>query len=107
MRLPEGMLREARVLDWLERTRPAAVFAATGYTPRLPPAEWRRVHARQRALGVYQPERGGMVRITMAAGPTRMEHFRATAAWPGARRGGWVAFRTSLAPAQNADRDAP
>ena len=114
VRLPEGMLREARVLDWLERTRPAAVFAAPGYTPRLPLAAWRRVRARQRALGVYRPERGRMVRITtaagparMAAGPARMERFRAAAPWPGARRGGWVAFRRTAAPAQKADRDAP
>ncbi len=107
VRLPEGMLREARVLDWLERTRPAAVFAAPGYAPRLPLAAWRRVRARQRALGVYRPERGGMVRITTAAGPARMERFRAAAPWPGARRGGWVAFRRTAAPAQKADRDAP
>ncbi len=81
--------------------------AAPGYTPRLPSAEWRRVRARQRAIGVYRPERGGMVRITMAAGPARMERLRAAAPWPGERRGGWVAFRRTAAPVQNAERDTP
>ncbi len=96
VRLPEKMLRENHVLEWLERIRPAVVVAAPGRTRRLPIGEWRQIRARQRALGVYRPHRQGMLRAFTEGKSLenggRIEHYLPTAAWPRSRRSRWARY---------------
>lgn len=68
VRLPEAMLRNERVLRCLEENPPFAVISSPGRADRLPYYEWRRIRARQRALGTYRPWWAGMVRVSTGGG---------------------------------------
>jgi hypothetical protein len=68
VRLPERMLREEAVLGWLEEIQPYAVIASPQGVRRLPLDKWRHLRGRQRALGLYRPWRGGMVRAATSGG---------------------------------------
>lgn len=99
VRLPEKMLRENHILEWLERIRPAIVIAAPGWKKRLPIGEWRKIRARQRALGVYRPHRQGMLRVFTDGNSLenggRIEHYLPTAAWPRSIRSRWSRYSPS------------
>ncbi len=112
VRLPEALLREGGVLDWLERERPRALFAAPGRGARLAPEAWRRLRARQEALGVYRPWRSGMARVTTDGRPLgrggRMERYAMAGAWPHPSPGGWVALRPAEpSPQAGAEEEGP
>ncbi len=96
VRLPENMLREDRILEWLEEIRPVTVVAAPMWTRRLPIDEWRRIRARQRSLGVYRPHRRGMLRVftngKSLENGGRIEHYLPTAAWPRTTRSRWARY---------------
>ena len=97
VRLPENMLREPKVLDWLEAQTPEVVLAAPQRVKWLRPDIWRKTRRRQRKLGVYRPWRGGMLRVS-SRGEARearlsVERFRAAEAWPKTGAARWVAFR--------------
>ena len=99
-RLPEGLLRQARVLDWLEAQKPDVVLAAPQRVGWLRPDVWRETSRRQRKLGVYRPWRGGMLRVSAGDGAREarlsVERFRAAEAWPRSGAARWVAFRRRI-----------
>lgn len=96
VRAPERMLRNEKVLTWLEGIRPFAVIASPQSTRRLPYEQWRRIRRRQRALGVYRPSRGGMVRASTEGGALgsggRIERYSASRDWPRPSLGRWVRY---------------
>jgi hypothetical protein len=97
VRLPEKMLRDDRVLKWLEEIRPAFIIASPMRTRRLSIEEWRRIRARQRALGVYRPHRKGMLRVftdgKSLENGGRIEHYLSTGAWPRSFRSRWARYK--------------
>ena len=99
-RLPEGLLRQARVLDWLEAQKPEVVLAAPQRVGWLRPDVWRDTSRRQKKLGVYRPWRGGMLRVSAGDGAREarlsVERFRAAEAWPRSGAARWVAFRRRI-----------
>ena len=96
VRAPERMLRNEKVLDWLEGIRPFAVIASPQSTRRLPHDQWRRISRRQRALGIYRPWRGGMARVSTGGGALgaggRIERYSASRDWPNPSLGRWVRY---------------
>ncbi|MBT5367380.1 MAG: ComEC family competence protein [Nitrospinaceae bacterium] len=96
VRAPERMLREEKVLDWLERVRPFAVIASPQSTRRLPYEQWQHIKRRQRALGVYRPWRGGMARASTSGRALgqggRIERYAASSDWPKPSLGRWVRY---------------
>jgi ComEC/Rec2-related protein len=96
VRLPEPMLREESVLQWLEKIRPAAIIAAPMRTKRLPIEQWRRIRTRQRSLGVYRPGRDGMFRASTDGKSlndgARAERYSPSTPWPGTSHPRWAKY---------------
>ncbi|MDA1000780.1 MAG: hypothetical protein O2807_09755, partial [bacterium] len=92
VRLPERWLHDENTLKWLARMKPKLVVAAPGPVKWLPLDQWRRIRARQRALGFYRTERGGMARIVMREGRWEAFRYAQRRPWPEVRPGRWRAL---------------